>query len=64
MKNKVLSLIATLLGLIGIVWFGQGIGVIHGSVMTDDSKWAVIGGIMIVVSVGLFWTAMRGKRKA
>jgi len=52
-------ILAVLIALIGIVWFGQGIGVIHGSVMTDDSKWAIIGAIMIVVAAGIFWFARR-----
>ena len=55
MKNNVLITIAVLMALVGIVWFGQGIGVIAGSVMTNDTRWAVIGGIMIVVAAGIFW---------
>ena len=59
MKNKVLITLAVLMALVGIVWFGQGIGVIHGSVMTDDTRWAVIGGGMIVVAAGIFWYVSR-----
>jgi LPXTG-motif cell wall-anchored protein len=57
--KKIAMILAVLIALIGIVWFGQGIGVIHGSVMTDDSKWAIIGAIMIVVAAGIFWFARR-----
>jgi hypothetical protein len=39
--------------LVGVVWVGQGIGLIGGSIMTNDPKWAVIGAVMIVVGVGL-----------
>ena len=59
MMNKIVKILSVLIALIGLVWFGQGIGVIHGSVMTDDSKWAIIGGIMIVVGAGTFWFARR-----
>jgi LPXTG-motif cell wall-anchored protein len=59
--KKILQILAVLIALIGIVWFGQGIGIIHGSVMTDDSKWAVIGAIMIVVGAGIFWFARKRK---
>ncbi len=59
MMKNIIKVLAVLIALIGIVWFGQGIGIIHGSVMTDDSKWAVIGGIMIVVGTGTFWFARR-----
>ncbi len=59
--KRILQILAVLIALIGIVWFGQGIGLIHGSVMTDDSKWAVIGIIMIVVGAGTFLFARRRK---
>lgn len=39
--------------LVGGVFFGQGIGAIHGSVMTGEAQWAVIGGVMFVLGVGL-----------
>ena len=35
--------IAFLLALVGIVWIGQGIGVIGGSFMTGSLVWAVVG---------------------
>ena len=59
MKNKILIVIAVLIALIGIVWFGQGIGLITGSVMTDDSKWAYIGATMVVAAAALFWFALK-----
>ena len=59
--KRTLQILAVLIALIGIVWFGQGIGMIHGSVMTDDGKWAVIGIIMIVVGAGTFLFTRRRK---
>jgi hypothetical protein len=41
--------IAVVLGLVGLVWVGQGVGLISGSAMTGSSYWAVVG----VVLVGL-----------
>ncbi len=61
LSRKILLTISILIELIGIVRFGQGIGMIHGSVMTDDSKWAVIGAIMIVVGLGIFLFAKKRK---
>ncbi len=52
--RKALFIASILIGLVGIIWLGQGIGIIHGSVMTNESKWAIIGGVMIVVAIGLF----------
>jgi hypothetical protein len=45
--------------LMGGVWFLQGINVIPGSFMTGQTKWAVIGGILLAVGVGLLIAANR-----
>ena len=43
-----------LLLLLGIVWMGQGIGLIGGSFMTGRIEWSVIGSIVSgVAAVGL-----------
>jgi hypothetical protein len=63
MKNKALIIFAVLIALIGIVWFGQGIGLITGSIMTNDSKWAVIGGVMVLAAVGMFWFALKRAKR-
>jgi hypothetical protein len=39
----------------GVVFFGQGIGVIPGSFMTGRSEWAVIGAALIAGAAALFW---------
>jgi hypothetical protein len=44
--------------LIGIVFSGQGLGLIPGSFMTGRAEWAAIGGTMAAVAVlGLWWLA-------
>jgi hypothetical protein len=39
--------------LTGGVWFLQGINILPGSFMTGQTKWAVYGGIMLAVGIGL-----------
>jgi fatty acid desaturase len=39
--------IALVLALIGLVWIGQGIGMIGGSAMTGSSFWAVVGLVLV-----------------
>jgi hypothetical protein len=51
--------IGILIGLVGAVFFGQGIGVIHGSVMTGEAQWAVIGAVLLVLGVALLAWAWR-----
>ena len=43
----------------GLVFFLQGINILPGSYMTGDPQWAVIGGVMMVVGVALFFWGRR-----
>jgi hypothetical protein len=43
--------LAILLALGGLVWVGQGIGVIPGSFMTGDIRWAIAGAVLLVIAV-------------
>jgi len=56
-----LRLIGILLILAGGTFFLQGINILPGSFMTGDPQWAINGGIMIVVAVGLLFWAGRLK---
>jgi hypothetical protein len=38
-------IVGSLLCLIGVVWIGQGVGVVGGSFMTGEGIWAVIGAV-------------------
>lgn len=51
--------IAVVCALVGIVWLGQGLGLIGGSPMTNDSKWAIIGAVLLVVAVVIGMSARR-----
>ena len=42
--------LAALFALVGLVWIGQGIGAIGGSVMTGSPFWAVVGAVLIVIA--------------
>ena len=47
--------------IIGVVWFGQGIGAIGGSFMTGQAVWAVIGVIALLFGFVLIRSARRGR---
>jgi hypothetical protein len=57
----ILSILGILLILAGGTFFLQGINVLPGSYMTGDPQWAINGGIMIFVGIGLMLWA--GRRK-
>ena len=56
-----LSIVGVLLVLAGGVWFLQGINILPGSFMTGQVRWAINGGIAIVIGAGLLWFTNRRK---
>ena len=50
-----------LVGLLGIVWLGQGVGLIRGSIMTGQAMWAIIGAVLIVLAAWLLWSTFRSR---
>ena len=59
----VLNIVGSLLTLMGVTWFLQGINVLPGSFMSGQMKWAVNGGIAAVVGVGLLVFANRRRQR-
>ncbi len=47
------DVIGVLLILAGAVWFMQGVGVLGGSVMSNQIQWAIYGGLAVLVGAGL-----------
>ena len=57
---RVRMIVGIVLVAIGVVWFFQGIGVIHGSFMTGEVLWAVIGAVAVFLGGSL----IRGSRRS
>lgn len=53
------SIAGVLLALIGCVWVLQGIGVLPGSFMSGQTKWAINGAIALVVGLVVLWISRR-----
>lgn len=45
--------------LLGCIWILQGINILPGSFMTGQTKWAVYGGVLVVVGIALLTSANR-----
>jgi hypothetical protein len=52
-----------LLVLAGATWTLQGVGVMGGSSMSNDTKWAVIGPIVAVVGLVIMLTGGRARKR-
>jgi uncharacterized RDD family membrane protein YckC len=49
--------ISAVLLLVGVLWIGQGTGMLGSSAMSGQSVWALIGAVLVVVAAGLAWSA-------
>lgn len=58
-------IVATGLAVIGLVWIGQGLGLLRSSsFMVDDLRWAVAGAALLSGGLALGWTALKGRSRA
>jgi hypothetical protein len=51
--------VGIILILLGGLWLLQGVGIIGGSVMTGQSFWAIVGGLLLVVGAVLCYLGLR-----
>ena len=58
--RTVLTVAGALFLLMGIVWILQGIGVLPGSFMTGQTRWAIYGAIAAAIGAALLIAARRG----
>ena len=58
-QARVTFLVGLLLVAAGIVWIGQGLGVLPGSFMSGDPFWAAAGGVALVIGAVLVMRAWR-----
>jgi len=56
------TVLCVLLLLVGAVWFLQGIGVLPGSFMSGQARWAVNGGVTFIVGAVLLVFVRRRPR--
>ena len=58
----VMIILGALLILTGVVWIGQGLGLIPGSVMTGDRTWFYVGIVMVVAGAVALGLSLRRPR--
>ncbi len=54
-----LTILGALLVLAGGVWLLQGINILPGSFMTGQIRWAIYGGITMLIGIGVLLFAQR-----
>jgi predicted anti-sigma-YlaC factor YlaD len=59
------TILAIILIAIGLVWIGQGTGLLQGTgFMVGDMKWAVIGAVAVVAGIALGWLELSHRHQA
>jgi hypothetical protein len=53
------GIVGVVLVLLGLVWIGQGSGLITGSSMTGQATWLIIGLVGLVIGAWLLWSIYR-----
>jgi protein-S-isoprenylcysteine O-methyltransferase Ste14 len=63
--RAILGLAGVLAVVVGVVFIGQGVNVIHGSSMSGHGGYAGLGAVLLVIGLGMvFWAwRLRGQRK-
>jgi protein-S-isoprenylcysteine O-methyltransferase Ste14 len=54
-----LAALGVLMGLVGVVFIGQGVNVIHGSSMSGHGGYAALGAVLLVIGLALIAWAWR-----
>ena len=58
-------IVAAVLAAVGLVWIGQGLGLLRGSsFMVDDVRWAIAGVVLLVVAGVMVIAAFRRRERA
>jgi ABC-type nickel/cobalt efflux system permease component RcnA len=64
-RHRGMILLALALAAVGLVWIGQGLGILRGSsFMTDDVRWAMAGAGLVVLGAVVGWLAFRARPRA
>jgi hypothetical protein len=56
-----IGVVGVFVALFGLLWALQGFGVVGGSFMSNNTTWAIIGPIVLVIGIGLVFVAFRRK---
>jgi hypothetical protein len=54
--------VGIVLCVVGVVFVLQGTNVVHGSSMSGEGKWGIIGGVMVAIGLVLLVAAVRFRR--
>ena len=63
MPARLQTILGIVLVVVGGVWFTQGIGILHGSPMTGEATWTIIGAIVVLVGIALLLNATGRRRR-
>jgi hypothetical protein len=61
--HRTRTILAIILVATGLVWIGQGTGILQGrSFMVGDPLWTIIGGACVIAGLAVGWLEVRRRR--
>ncbi len=58
-------IIVAVTALTGLIWIGQGLGILRGSsLMVGDIRWAIGGLVLLATAILVGWSAVRNRHRA
>lgn len=61
--HRTRTILAIILVATGLVWIGQGTGLLRSrSFMVDDPLWTMIGAACVIVGLAIGWRELRSRR--
>ena len=55
--------VGVMLCAIGVLWIGQGVGIVQGSGMSGHSQYAALGGVVALIGVVMLLSAWRARQR-
>jgi hypothetical protein len=55
------GILGVLFCITGVIWIGQGLGSVHGSFMTGETRWTFFGVIAVLIGLTLLSLARRAR---
>ena len=61
--KRALNIVGIVFGLVGLIWFLQGIGILQGSFMSNQAQWVLIGLLTAGIGVGILVASRRSSNR-